>query len=66
MPSYQAHPLASASPHVEFFYLREQVIFILERGFWQGTYASVIRNIFLSFLIKGFGGQELCSAAMCG
>ena len=27
-PSYQAHPLASAPPHVEFFYLREQVLFI--------------------------------------
>ena len=28
MPSYQAHPLASAPPHVEVFYLREQVLFI--------------------------------------
>ena len=27
-PSYQAHPLASAPPHVVFFYLREQVLFI--------------------------------------
>ena len=28
IPIYQSHPLASVPPHADFFYLREQVLFI--------------------------------------
>ena len=60
------HPLASAPLYVEFFYLREQVLFIVTGWKCMEPLLTCYCNIFLSFWIKGFGGQEMCSDSMCG
>ena len=61
------HPWRDVSPFsCRFFYISKLSFVILDRRFWQGTYAPVLCNIFLSFWINGFGGQELCSDSMCG